>query len=650
MKWLLPLVALCFGLLLGWFFAGTSDTESSRSIGAKESVIGGRNQTIASDGKDAEPVELTKAESSALDAVGMSQEWLAGLEGKDQLDQLSALLERIQRAQPGDLNTLMDAMQKYSGSMSWMAQSILATKWATTDPQGMIAYIESQPTDRQWGLRNAFYGAWAKENPNAAYASALNLGDRRSQQSALQSVIQAIAAKDPQKAIQMAGEMGDLGHRADWLMRNIYSSWAREDLAAARESALALPEGPGKVQALSGAMQNWMHESPFEALDWLDSLPVDGTVYNSKKELFRNLLNRDFETAKSYVEGKVDSVERREILENISFSNLGWQKSFEEIEGMYQWIGEVATGQVYDQKVGEIIRSLVNVDQARAEAFVFNLPAGNARMNAISNLASSIAERDPVAGIAFAMGLAYEDEKERALSHMSWQISRNGVDAVKSLIASAEDPTVQRQMASRIVSDWSKYDQVGALEWAESLSDDNARGQAVQAVYRNWLQADPAAAMAYLSSSVDEGKQSNYLRSGFQEWARQDPAAAVAWLDQIPETIDEKGAVDLYRTVTQTYVQHDPMAASEWITTLDEGPTRDRSVETLVQSISKTDPEAGFIWAATVGYADMRKNTLTRSVREWVKDDPDAAFRAVRDAKITAEEKVPLFEMIEKAK
>ena len=296
------------------------------------------------------------------------------------------------------------------------------------------------------------------------------------------------------------------------------------------------------------------------------------------------------------------------------------------------------------------MRSLVQVDQARAETFVLNLPAGNARMNAISSLAQQIAQRDPVAAIEFASGLGYDDEKRRALSHMSYQISRFGIDAVSPIIAASNDPMVQQQLASRIVDEWSKYDQPGALNFANSLTDDKAKYFAIQTIYSNWVQADPEGAFDYLESSVEEGKQINFLRSGFQKWARQDPGAAVQWLDRIPENVGEKGASDIYQIATRNFVQHDPMAASEWLAGLDEGPNRDRSVETLVRSISKTDPEAGFIWAATVSDQGMRQNNLNQSVREWVKTDPDAAFEAVKEARIEAVEKKSLFEMIAKAK
>lgn len=644
---MLPLVTLIVGIVGGWFVAVSSLSRDEVSASAEPSS----SNVIAELGGDADSeVELTEAEATVAATYGVDEAWLSSMEGMSQMDQLGELLTRLRKAKPEDFVTLMDAVSQYSGSMGWMAQGLLATKWAETDPQGMLAYIETRPADQQWRLRSSFYSAWAKSDPTAAYAAAKELGDYRAQQYSMQSVIQAVADKNPQRAIAMAEEMDSLGHRADWLMRNIYQNWANKDLAAARASALTLEDGPKKVQALSGALQNWMHEEPYAALDWLDSLPMDGTIYNSRKEVFRNLLNNDFEIAKEYIEGKIDPVERREILSHISFGNLAWQKDFEAIQGMYDWIGEVATGQTYDNKVGDLIRSLAQSNPERAREFVLNLPAGNARMNAIGNLAQQVAERDAAAGIDFAMSLAYEDEKQRALSHMSWQIARYGVERAVSIVAESSDPMVQRQLASRLASEWSQYDQPGALAWAEGLSDERARGQALQTVYQNWMQADPEGAFAYLTNSVEEGKQSDYLRSGFQDWSRQDPLAAIEWLDRMPVTMSASQNANIYRTVASNYVQHDPMAASEWIATLEDGPNRDQSVETLVQNVSKTDPEAGFYWAETVSDENMRRNTLRQSVQSWVKSDPDAAFQAVKDSNIEADEKEALYQLVSDAK
>jgi hypothetical protein len=650
MKWMLPLVTLIVGIVGGWLIAVSSLDSDGSSASAESSSSSSPSLKAKSGGGAGTVVELTEAEEAVAGSYDLSEAWLASMEGMSQMDQLGELLTRLRKAKPKDFVMLMDAVSKYSGTMGWMAQSLLATKWAETDPQGMLAYIEKQPPDQQWRLRSAFYTAWAKSDPQAAFVAAKELGDYGAQQNSLQAVIQSVAEKNPQRAIAMAEEMSSMGHRADWIMRSIYQKWANQDLETARASALSLEDGPGKVQALSGALQNWMHEEPYAALDWLDSLPMDGTVYNSRKEVFRNLLNNDFEVAKEYIASKTDAVERREILDHISFGNLAYQKDFEAIQGIYDWIGEVATGQTYDNKVGDLIRSLAQSDPDRAREFVLNLPAGNARMNALGNLAQQLAERDAEAGIAFAMSLAYEDEKQRALSNMSWQIARYGVEKAVSIVSESSDPMVQRQLASRLASEWSQYDQPGALAWAETLSDEQARGQAMQSVYQNWMQSDPEGAFTYLTNSVEEGKQSDYLRSGFQDWSRQDPLAAIEWLDRMPVSMSESQNANIYRTVASNYVQHDPMAASEWIATLDEGPNRDQSVETLVRSITKTDPEAGFYWAETVSDENKRRNTLNQSVQAWVKTDPDAAFEAIKDSNIGAEEKDALYKFVSDAK
>jgi hypothetical protein len=646
MKWITPILMLIFGILLGWWMSPKAESELSASENQSKNVsIDAREKNHTS----APMTELSATESAVVEANGITQEWMTSLDAMEPLDQLSTLLDQMKTVESQDFSTLMTALQKYSGGMRWTAQSILATKWAESDPESMRSYIEAQPIDQQRSLRNLLYSAWAKEAPMAAFSAVLQMADRREQQSAMQSVIQAVAEENPQQAIQMAEEMRDLGHQSDWLMRNIYQRWSNNAPAAARASALAMKDGPEKVQALSGALQNWIQEDPIAALDWLESQPMDGTIYNSRKQVFSNLLNRDFETAKTFIASKTDPMERREVLESISLSNLGWSKGYEEIVEIYDWIGEVATGQVYDRKVGDVIRSLVQADPDRAEAFVLNLPAGKARMNALSNYARELANRDPTSAIEFALSMDYSDEKERVLRGMSWQLTRYGTENIRDIVASAEDTEVQRQLASRIVSEWSKYDQAGALTWAESLGDDQARRQALQKVYSNWMQAAPNEALAYLQTSVAEEQQGNYLRSSFREWSRQDPEQAISWLTQLPDSINENESAELYASVARNYVQHDPMAASEWIATLDDGDERDKSVSALVQNISKNDPEAGFIWATTVNNPNTRKNDLSRSVHEWVKVDPSAALAAVKNAQIGAEEKESLLKMIQAA-
>ena len=679
MKWLPLFVALVLGCVLGFFLSPQKE--------------GGSLNSTALDAQSAENGSPVLASEVAADALvlsgqeivpnsGISEAWLASLKSKSQFDQIGALHARMQGLSAEDFPKLLDSMDDSNQATNWVMSSLLATKWAETDPQGMLTYLKSVPQQKRWKMQHLLFGAWAKSDVNAAYTAAQALGDsqmrnsamqavigvvaaesstramemvqqledRRLRSHAVQAIIRTVAAKDPQAALRLADEQTGAGQlrNAQYLYSQIFSQWAMKDGSAARQAALAMKDSPMKVQALSGAMQEWVVNDPMEALQWLDSLPVDSSVYNSRKEVFRRLLNQDLDTAKTFIEAESDPVQRRDILSNLHFQSFAWNKSYEEIESMFEWVGSVATGSTYDQKVGDVVRSMAEADPNRAIEFMQQMRPGSARMNALGSIANMMAERDPAAALVFAQSLGYEDERERALSHMSWQLSRNGGEEARALILDSEDPMLQRKVASQMVREWTKYDRPAALAWVEGLSDEQARNNSVGQVLGHWIQSEPNEAIQYIVNDLPENRLSSNLSSAYSQWAQQDPEAAVAGLAQLPES-EKLQEADIYNRVAQAYVQHDPMAASEWISTLDDGPARDASVKTLVSNISKTDPEAGFIWSETLSDDNARKNSLRQTVQKWVKDDPDAAYDAVSDSKMAAAEKEPLLEIIERA-
>lgn len=98
MKWLLPLIALCLGLLGGWFLSGSPDADVFKQTGsATANKSSGQSRGKASSESALDASKLTKAEQATMDSVGMTSEWLESLEEMDELDQLSALLERLKR-------------------------------------------------------------------------------------------------------------------------------------------------------------------------------------------------------------------------------------------------------------------------------------------------------------------------------------------------------------------------------------------------------------------------------------------------------------------------------------------------------------------------------------------------------------------------
>lgn len=579
----------------------------------------------------------------------LSEEWFESIEEMEPLDRMGYLIHHLGDVGANEFRVVMERLESEDyGRIGWQIRSLLGAHWAEVDPRGMLAYVEAQPGRRARGLINTLFASWAKRDVTTAFEAARQLETRHEQQIAVQAVINGIAAQQPTRAIELAREFygGNLGHQGQWVFRSIYQTWAKEDGDAARASALALEGGAMKSGALAGAMADWMEADPVAALGWLDALPVDSAVHGSRKQVFQQFLNNDFDVAKDYIESVEDPTARRAVLENLQFHNLTWQKSTEEIEAIVDWIGTVARGQVYDSQVSNLISAMTQSDPDRATEFVLNMRPGNARMNSLGSLGNQLAMSDPVAALAFVDSLPYEDEKQRVLNSMSWALTHKSVELSSRLIGEHNDPLVQQQLASRIASEWADYDVPGALAWSESLSDEQASESAVSDVLGRWIESDPAATLAYIDRRIEGEKQGHVLQRAYNQWARSDPEEAVAWLDRLPEGTTSHRA-SIYRTVANAYIRHDPMAASEWISEIEPGPERDQSVESLVSSIAKTDPEAGFIWAGTMGDANQRKNSLRRAVVAWKEADPEAAHKAVMDADLEAADKEPLLKMFE---
>ncbi|TVP77255.1 MAG: hypothetical protein EA353_10730, partial [Puniceicoccaceae bacterium] len=379
MKWLIVGLAILLGFTGGFFLAKGGD-DSGQSVAGNQGRAGELNRSSLSGAEDpAGSGSLSGAGSARSSQDGRSaaltQEWLESLDSLEPFDQIGHLHQRLRDVHRSEFPALMDYLAENSfGTMSWQARTMLASRWAQVDPEGMLAYTREQTGNNARALYRIIFSAWAKQDAAGAYAAALQLDTQRDEHSAVQAVINSVAAEQPEQAIAMVHDYyGDnLGNQGRWLFRSLYQNWARVDGAAARASALALEGGAAKSAALAGSMADWMETAPMEALRWLDSLPTDSSIHGSRKEVFRQFLNRDFAVAKDYIESLPDASARREVLENLQFHNLTWQKSYAEIEGIFDWLGTVATGQTYDSRVSNLINAMANHDSERAVDFVLN--------------------------------------------------------------------------------------------------------------------------------------------------------------------------------------------------------------------------------------------------------------------------------------
>jgi hypothetical protein len=643
MKWISPALALIFGLLLGALFFGASPEEAAEGAhaagDAARSAAKSSGASVAGSGSAEAPG--IRAESEAI-----SESWLRSLEGLNAFERIGVLHARLREVSPAQFETLMEELGEIgSSAASWQSRSMIAARWAESDPEALARYIQAQPRNQRWGLRSTLYSVWAKSDPDAALRSVegLPVDERRS---AVREIAGVLVEHAPDRALALMEEHAAGSRNGHWAYRNLFQKWARKDPDDALAGAYQLEDKRARSAALVGVIADLARDDPQAAIEWLDGQESGELISQTKGNLLNQILREDKDAVMRYIEAQGDSAEVRDILRQLQFSQLGVDADFNEIQSVMTWLGTVATGQTLANKVGDIVKAMVQADPERARSYVDGMDPGAARLRAINAMADSLVREDPAAAIDFFNSLDFKDERRRALSGLSWELAQNDPELAKEFMRASEDPLVERALVHQLARSLSEQDRDSALDWAGQIKDSSARENALRNIVSDWVVGDPQAAFDYIGDLEDENKPSLY-QNALNNFVREDPAEAVLWLEQLTgDGVLGDQAARSYQQAANAYVRHDPMAASEWIASLEAGENRDGAVSSLVQQIHQEDPEAGFRWAATMDDAQRRGRGLEQSVRTWAELDPDGAREAIEAAQIEAAEKEKLFNLL----
>lgn len=190
------------------------------------------------------------------------------------------------------------------------------------------------------------------------------------------------------------------------------------------------------------------------------------------------------------------------------------------------------------------------------------LSIGNIKNALLTNVAMEWALRDPAAAIKWAGDLAYEDERELALSRAveSWA-DRDPAAASEYLVKSLpgwSNPQVVAAVAER----WATQDPESAAKFAARLKQSELRQAAFAPVMQLWASVDPAEAGrwsgALAPGPVREDAVSAYL-AGVAAWA---PDVGLKFMAlEAPELVATAGA----EACARQWLALDFATASPWI-------------------------------------------------------------------------------------
>jgi len=215
----------------------------------------------------------------------------------------------------------------------------------------------------------------------------------------------------------------------------------------------------------------------------------------------------------------------------------------------------------------------------QAVAYAERMPEGNAKTNALRNLASAWAGNDPRGAIGWATRFA--------------------------------DQAYPSPFTQAIVK-WAETDAKGAATYVSALNPGSLQQQTAASVASVWARSDPAAAMSWVDGFPQGEPRSNAVRNVATTWAGQDPDAAADWV--LRQTADA-GRDGLLETLAANQRYQDAKQAIRFGEQILDVERRTRSLKESAQQWMRQDADAARAWIQRSALSEDVKRVLLSSSR-----------------------------------
>lgn len=169
------------------------------------------------------------------------------------------------------------------GSTKDSLLSELVDEWASFDPEGAAAYVDSLGDEVHGSVKARLLGEWAENDPAAAAAwlSAREVDERT------------------------------LGHASTAIIRQ----WTRYDMAASAEWLNSQPSSPELDRAVMSYTYRAAQEDPASAMTWAESISHDRMRGRMMQHVAENWKNEDPDSFQSYIDSAELSEEQKKELQ-----------------------------------------------------------------------------------------------------------------------------------------------------------------------------------------------------------------------------------------------------------------------------------------------------------------------------------------------
>ncbi len=379
--------------------------------------------------------------------------WLETAEIRD-LPESAAVYQALAASDSDRLFTMVEGLPP---AIRTSAERTAMQSLAETDATAALARLESMPPGQARDqLLTTIAQTYGRQNPDLALVWARSLPPAQAQ-TAIRSVIQGIAAVDPDRAFDLVlanlesgnanpnlpPELAGLVGTSDLsllLTMSTLSSRPGTDFSRFADRLVTI-QNPQVRSMLSSTIGNRARQDPDAALNWAlaNAGRVDGTVFT---QMAQSVAGQDAALALGMVD-RVPPDQRPQWVVGLA-QQMAQSNPAQAMNLVERYRGQPAYSQLY----GTVATAMARTDPAAAAALLREAPAGTGAQysSAVFGIAREWSRRDPPAAANWALGL---------------------------------DATMQRQALTQVMTGWAERDLAAAESWLNGMSRGAQRDSAL---------------------------------------------------------------------------------------------------------------------------------------------------------------------------
>ena len=282
--------------------------------------------------------------------------------------------------------------------------------------------------------------------------------------------------------------------------------------------------------------------------------------------------------------------------------------------------GEISSQQDRTEFLSGFYGAWSQEDPAAAAAHAkANLPPGAALSESLSITGKNWGQVDPQGAWKWAEeALSGPLKQETQTSILQGWTEHDPEAASKWLLASG---LTTQPFFDSVAGTWASSDPKKAIDFAQSIPDDQTRKTTTVAVVSEVAKDDPKSVIPLVEPILNDPKNSDgpsLVPPWMDSWGTADPVAAAKYINGMPNGPSKREAINILATV---WAASDINAAVAWSQRVDDPAMRQQIIQHLGTTWGAIEPDKALAWLQTLPYSDA-KNGIDGAVNSWAATDP----------------------------